>query len=393
MSRPQPYEPYGYYHGNEADQYTFYRLPKALFVNPRYKNLSDGAKVLYGLMLDRMGLSIKNSWLDEQDRVYIYFTLEDVQEFMNCQHGKAVKMLSELDTDKGIGLIERVKRGQGKPTIIYVRKFFDSEHGGNTPHTDNNIGGGDGRGKSAERPANAGEVLTSEKRKSKDTDMQKCRLPKNGSQDFRYSERNNNDLSNNDFNDIDSNDTETHSIPIPPQTPPTHTQGQNQNQNPDRIGTETDYSNTANFNTFNNQAVNSQTAKNMSVFAIYREIIHENIEYDHLKADHKYDRDRIDEIVDLMLETVCTSRQTIRISSDDYPAELVKAKFLKLNPMHIEYVLECLKNNTTEIRNIKKYLLAVLFNAPSTMDSYYTSLVAYDMASGKLYGGSKGGGA
>ena len=129
------------------------------------------------------------------------------------------------------------------------------------------------------------------------------------------------------------------------------------------------------------------------MFDIYREIIHDNIEYTHLQATHIYDRDRIDEIVDLMLETVYTARKTIRISSDDYPAELVKAKFLKLNPMHIEYVLECLKNNTTEIRNIKKYLLAVLFNAPSTMDSYYTSLVAHDMASGKLYGGRNGGGA
>jgi len=341
MSKPQYYQPYGYYYGNEADQYTFYRLPKALFTNPRFKQLSDGAKILYGLMLDRMGLSIKNGWLDGQDRVFIIFTLEDIQEFMNCQHGKAVKLLSELDTDKGVSLIERVKQGQGKPTIIYVRKFFD--------------------------PA---EVLTSENRKSKHTDMQKCRLPKNGSLDFRYSAGNKNDISNNDFSDIDSNDTETLSNPFPPQTPPTHTQ--EQTQSPDRKRTE--------------------TANNINAFNIYREIIYENIEYEHLQANYKYDRDRIDEIVDLMLETVCTSRQTIRIASDDYPAELVKAKFLKLNVSHIEYVLDCLKKNTTDIRNIKKYLLAVLFNAPSTMDSYYTSLVAHDMASGKLYGGRNGGG-
>jgi len=133
-------------------------------------------------------------------------------------------------------------------------------------------------------------------------------------------------------------------------------------------------------------------AQRASTFDIYRKIIHDNIEYDHLRDNHKYDHDRIDEIVDLMLETVCTSRKSIRIASDDYPAELVKSKFLKLNPCHIEYVLDCLKKNTTEVRNIKKYLLAVLFNAPSTIDSYYTSLVAHDMASGKLYG-KKGGGA
>ena len=155
----------------------------------------------------------------------------------------------------------------------------------------------------------------------------------------------------------------TQSNPIPPQTPP------QQNQNPDRKGTE--------------------AAQSMSTFDIYREIIHDNIEYAHLLENNKHDHDRITEIVDLMLETVCTSRQTIRIASDDYPAELVKAKFLKLTHCHIEYVLECLKNNTTDIRNIKKYMLAVLFNAPSTMDSYYTSLVAHDMASGKLMGGNK----
>jgi hypothetical protein len=122
MAQPSPY---GYYYGNEADQYTFYRLPKALFTNSRYKGLSDGAKILYGLMFDRMGLSMKNGWLDEQNRVYIYFTLEDVQEYMNCQRDKGMKLLAELDTAKGVGLIERVKQGLGKPTIIYVRKFFE----------------------------------------------------------------------------------------------------------------------------------------------------------------------------------------------------------------------------------------------------------------------------
>jgi hypothetical protein len=104
---------------------------------------------------------------------------------------------------------------------------------------------------------------------------------------------------------------------------------------------------------------------------------------------YKYDGERIDGIVDLVFETVCTVKKILRIAGDDYPAELVKSKFLKLNSTHLEFVLDCMKNNTTEIRNIKKYLLAVLFNAPSTIGSYYTSLVAHDMASGKLYGGGK----
>jgi len=125
-------------------------------------------------------------------------------------------------------------------------------------------------------------------------------------------------------------------------------------------------------------------AANMSAFEIYREIIRENIEYPFMLERYPYEHKRIDEVVDLMLETVCTARKTIRIAGDDYPAELVKAKFLKLNSGHIEFVMDCLKKNTTEIRNIKKYLLAVLFNAPSTIDSYYTALVAHDMASGLI---------
>jgi hypothetical protein len=126
------------------------------------------------------------------------------------------------------------------------------------------------------------------------------------------------------------------------------------------------------------------TETSMSAFEIYRDIIRENIEYELLTERFKYDKERIGEIVDLMLETVCTSRKTIRIAGDDYPAELVKAKFLRLNSTHIEFVLECLHKNTSAIRNIKKYLLAVLFNAPSTIDSYFTALVAHDMANGLI---------
>ena len=128
-------------------------------------------------------------------------------------------------------------------------------------------------------------------------------------------------------------------------------------------------------------------AKSMSAIEIYRDIILDNIEYPFMLERYPYDHDSIDGIVDLMLETVCTARKTIRIAGDDYPAELVKSKFLKLTSTHIEFVMDCMKNNTTEIRSIKKYLLAVLFNAPSTIDPYYTALVAHDMASGKLYGG------
>ena len=132
---------------------------------------------------------------------------------------------------------------------------------------------------------------------------------------------------------------------------------------------------------------NGTEADNNKAFEIYREIIQENIEYPFMLERYQYDHDTINGIVDLILETVCTARKTIRIAGDDYPAELVKSKFLKLNSSHIEFVIDCMKKNTTEIRSIKKYMLAVLFNAPSTIDPYYTALVAHDMASGKLFGG------
>ena len=125
-------------------------------------------------------------------------------------------------------------------------------------------------------------------------------------------------------------------------------------------------------------------ADTQSAYEIYREIIKDNIDYDILMQDMRFDGDRLDEIVDLMLETVCTRRKTIRIAGDDYPAELVKAKFMKLDSEHIRFVLDCMRENTTKIRNIKQYLRAVLFNAPSTIGNYYTSLVAHDMASGVL---------
>lgn len=111
----------------------------------------------------------------------------------------------------------------------------------------------------------------------------------------------------------------------------------------------------------------------------YRELILENIEYDYLCRDDRLDRDMLNELVELMVDTVCSRRETIRIAGDDYPAEVVKSRFLKLNSSHIEYVLDRMRENTTYVRDIKKYLLAALYNAPATIDSYYASLVNHDL--------------
>ena len=116
-----------YFYGDESQQFTYFRIPRLLITSPRFKNLSVEAKLLYGMMLDRMSLSVKNEWYDEDGRVYIYFTVEEICEDMNCGRDKAMKLLGELDTRKGAGLIERVKQGQGKPTKLYVKRFTTRE--------------------------------------------------------------------------------------------------------------------------------------------------------------------------------------------------------------------------------------------------------------------------
>ena len=121
-----------YYYGAEGQQYSFYRIPKLLFTDSRFANLSTDAKLLYGVLLDRMSLSIKNGWHDELGRVYIIFTLQDVAETLGYKTDKAIKLFNELDSQKGIGLIERVRRGQGKASLIYVKNFVGESKFGKT---------------------------------------------------------------------------------------------------------------------------------------------------------------------------------------------------------------------------------------------------------------------
>ena len=118
---------FDYFYSSQADSYSFYRIPRVLITGEHFKTLSTDAKLLYSLLLDRMGLSLKNNWLDDEGRVYIYYTIDEIQEDLCCGHVKAGKLLAELDTKSGIGLIERIKQGQGKPTKIYV-KWFASVH-------------------------------------------------------------------------------------------------------------------------------------------------------------------------------------------------------------------------------------------------------------------------
>ena len=121
---------FDYYYGIEAEQFSFYRVPRLLIKDERFKELSSDAKLLYGLMLDRMSLSMKNGWFDDENRAYIHYTLDNIMEDLGCAKEKCVKVLAELDSKKGIGLIEKKRQGLGKPDIIYVKNFATLEVGG-----------------------------------------------------------------------------------------------------------------------------------------------------------------------------------------------------------------------------------------------------------------------
>lgn len=296
---------YDYFYGAESEQFSFYRIPKVLFTEERFKTISAEAKVLYGLLLDRMSLSAKNGWQDKENRVYIIFTIEDIMEAMGCADQKAGKLLYELESK--CRLIERKRQGLGKPNLIYVKNFV-------TPSESRFLN---------RENHDYGEV--------KITDQEPLK-----------SRSNNTEKNNTDFNDTDS---------FP-------------------------------FTSFREDHGRETKRSDANQRDRYREIISENISYELLLQDFPFDRDILTEILELMVDTVCTTRSTVRISGDDKPAEIVKSQFLKLDSEHIRFVMEGLKDNTTRIRNIRQYLLATLYNAPLTIGNYYRSLVSHDMSEG-----------
>ena len=313
---------FNYFYGTQADQYSFYRIPKALFQNDYFRNLSSDAKILYGLMLDRMSLSIKNQWFDEKNRAYIYFSIEDIMELLNCGRNKAIKSMQELDKENGIGLIEKKRQGFGKTNIIYVKSFMMQEEKTElenaaiekfTFQTDE------------EKETDTEVYKTNFKKSQKET----SRSPENKLQEVYISNSNNNNSSYNKKSDIES-------YPITSEE-------------------------------------NRLDSDNKAYVQAYEELVKENIDYESLLINHPVQKELIQGIYEMILETVLCQNEKILIASNWYPAELVKSKFLKLNHSHIEYVLECFGRNTTKVKNIKKYMLAALFNAPSTIDGYYTA--------------------
>ncbi len=287
---------FDYFYEEQSESYSFYRIPKMLFTEEIFEALSTDAKILYGLLLDRISLSRENGWLDDAGRVYVYYTIKSVKKSMRCANTKACGLLRELDE---FGLIERKKQGLGKPTIIYVKDFT--------------------RFRKAE-------LL--------DSDKQNSVILHTGTLDNRKSER----------NKTEKNKTESNKT------------------NPILSGAD----------------------KDMDERASYRNYLNSQLDMEIMYERYPYDRETLDAIMDLMLDVVCSKRRTIRIAGDDKPVSVVKSQFLKINSMHLEYVMGCMKRNPAKVRNIKQYLLAAIYNAPLTMQSYYQAWVNNDMAEGRI---------
>lgn len=330
-----------YFQGMECDMYSFYRIPKLLFTSEYFKNLSCEAKVLYGLMLDRMSLSIKNRWFDEEDRAYIFFSVEEIMEMLNCGRNKAVNCLKELDQEKGIGLIEKRRIGLGKTNVIYVKNFslteypdepaiFDSEE------TPENV---------AERKENTETEIEeyAKKEPEKPVNTQKFEKQTSRSLENKLQEVSKTNCNNTEYNNTEFSENESYQ----------YLSEQEKGKGKDRIQERNEY----------------------------RQLIHDNIEYEILCQS--YGTGRVEELVELMLDAICSTKPYQQINGEAVPTQVVKSRLLKVGYEHIQYVFFSLDRSTSKVKNIRQYMLTVLYNAPATINQFYDAEVRHDMYWGK----------
>ena len=284
-----------YFYGQAGELFSFFRIPKALFQEQRFQNLSTDAKTLYGILLDRMSLSVKNEWFDKKGRVFIIFTIEDVKRTLRCADNKATRLLRELE---GFGLIERKRRGQGKPCLVYVKNFSAESSKENVKNRDNDDSCGSKI--ACQDPVKSRGI----KKKENKTEMN--------------------------------------------------------NTNP----------------------ILSDESEKMKNRELLEEYFSQSLEVDLLLRLCPDDEDTIYQIVDLLVDTCATKRKMLRIAGDDRPAEVVRSRLKKLNADHLRFVLGSLAENTAPVRNMKQYLLAMLYNAPTTMNLYYQNKTNHDFARG-----------
>ena len=282
-----------YFYGQAGELFSFFRIPKALFQEQRFQDLSTDAKTLYGILLDRMSLSVKNEWFDKKGRVFIIFTIEDVKRTLRCADNKATRLLRELEK---FGLIERKRRGLEKPSLVYVKNF------------------------SAE----------SSKESVKNRDNDDSCGSKIACQD------------------------------------PVKSRGIKKKENKTEMN--------------NTNLILSDESEKMKNRELLEEYFSRSLEVDLLLRLYPDDEDTLYQIVNLLVDTCATNRKLLHIAGDDKPAEVVRSRFMKLNADHIRFVLKCLAENSSPIRNMKQYLLASLYNAPTTMQLSYQNQTNHDLA-------------
>ena len=307
---------YDFFYGSQSESFSFYRIPRILITDPTFRCLSSGAKFLYGLLLDRMGLSARNGWFDEQSRVFIYYPLAEIEQDLGCGHDKATKLLRELDTETGIGLIERVKQGLGRPTRIYV-KSFSSARNDRTPDC------GEPAPQTAEKPHSGPREISS----------QDCGKPAANYINNNYTEENYTDLSY-----------------IHPSIHPE-----------------------------NEQAGAGDGWDGYDL----EERIREKIEYDILVGDGNYRTEELDGIVGTIRDVLRGIPPKLQINRTEIDGTTLQSVFRKITRDHVEYVLDSLAKTTTEITDMRRYLLTSLYNAVLYMDLHVSAQVRHDMRGGQ----------
>lgn len=334
---------FDYFYGNEAEQFTFYRIPKILITSPHFKKISDSAKLLYGLMLDRMSLSIRNGWLDDDNRAYIFFTTNDVMEQMCCGTEKATKMLTELDSEKGIGLIERVKQGQGKPAIIYLKKFYELED--------------------TARSTKLSEIESQDFQESKvkTFENQKTRLSEIESQDFRGSK-------NKTFENRKSGLSEIESLEF-----------RKSKCNYNNINnTDINYIYPINQDNYNIQNSDTQTEEEwIDRYTKTVDEIKKQIDYDYL-INHA-ERDIVDEVVNIMAEVMTVYRPKYKIEGDFIEYNAVVNRFRQITAQKLEICLLAYSRKIQRIKNPKAYWISTLYNIPLTSGIVLQNMINSDI--------------
>lgn len=383
----------------KMDSFQYFSIPYELMQEDVFKNLSHGAILLYGMMLDRITLSIRNKWQDSSGRPYIYFSIEEIMEVLNCCKSKAIKCLAELDSRNGIGLIEKKKMGLGMPNRIYVNdfrtsgqkekkkpdniteKFFDRINEKKSSDTCALNGLEETLNKKTNLVSEEGYSSVSDDTENGIPDVNDCTVNEN---EIRSSE-----VQKIDFKELEAcllgeYKTDSNHLYNDNQYKDIHIQS-NPSDGSEQRGVQNVGTNMAVYPC--EQLVDANRVDKMRVIQ-HQSSIHErmlcekmfkkNIEYDVLCQE--YSAKKVDEIVSIAVDSICSSNAYLPVNGGQTPAGVVKSRLMKINYFHMQYIFQCFGKVTSKIRNIRRYLLTVLYNAPATMDCFYEAEVQHDMA-------------